>query len=1062
MDAAALSEPGTSTILPPSPSLDLAAPLESISDPAELQAELPIVCVAFPDPSSAQKCDDDVDVKVEFDVHADVNERKQASPSTTLPIANAFAAPNDASSADSVEEIETASSSDGASAKETRVSVAAEESIASFAAAAAPTEVVGKQHQQRREEGEEGVNGGGGRGRNGGEGRVERIEGDGTGEGKEEEEVEEKEEMTEETEDFPDLFPVIVATPVDARPSSHECEIWTDEMPFPDDGDTNNDSPYFGLPLLPMTQSRHLSPPLSVFTSSFSDAENDGSNNNEDGDDDVNDNDNGNNNGNDNVHININVNDNVNVQDDISSLPALVSRDETSAAASSDASSSVSVPADITSAASTSNSVAWSGVDPVVNDQTPPSPSPVDSPPTQSPSLLSSSVRMDHLTHHQLRHSPVSRTRDSGASGGNWYSFRRLSSASAVDERTEEARSHISLLPPPPDRIPPRRRVRPSWIDDTVPDIDFRPAPLRRRASYHGDTSLYASPSAFMEMSERNASTSNNNNDGERQMEAEHEVQNIEEQEQDNFVAPGNQLRRHQEQQETNDTWEDQYDALDATRTTLLRRAAGWRDRTNRRGVRRHHEAWTRSSSDDDESAFLARRRRFEEWFERTVATMRSLFNTVLIAILICWVILTITFVRDLSNTCNTLIQKFYWIATLQLMSLLLRTDILRNFLCYDPNINRGLPLPLRVVTLNLLYILFLLYVLLRGFYLAFIQENHCTQNVELFITLRIYISLHYAALAIVVFGYGIPICALARWVVGGRGADPAPRGRIFDSMIRTTSAGPYGGSGRRFPDIFTLGGTSAATAGTARTNRTMGMTTMEFPGTGDIVLPDNLRSRRNFSGAPPTFIDEMRQVKKADFLESYPTECCICMNDFEDEDVNVVTECNHVFHKDCFEEWLKMARTCPVCRHNLLGSAAGVAGLGVIGSSADVDGAAASLFLSADLRDSEFHQEITNLLRILRQYEERIQPTAEGATTTLTVGGGAINWGGQSSLINREQQNIFSAEVNDEDSFIAENGNISDSNGPTTSNNPDRVVEHIESDMERGIWETNSSTFHE
>lgn len=41
-------------------------------------------------------------------------------------------------------------------------------------------------------------------------------------------------------------------------------------------------------------------------------------------------------------------------------------------------------------------------------------------------------------------------------------------------------------------------------------------------------------------------------------------------------------------------------------------------------------------------------------------------------------------------------------------------------------------------------------------------------------------------------------------------------------------------------------------------------------------------------------------------------------MGDFTSEDVLVMTECNHVFHKSCCEEWLNHARTCPVCRQDI------------------------------------------------------------------------------------------------------------------------------------------------
>lgn len=35
-----------------------------------------------------------------------------------------------------------------------------------------------------------------------------------------------------------------------------------------------------------------------------------------------------------------------------------------------------------------------------------------------------------------------------------------------------------------------------------------------------------------------------------------------------------------------------------------------------------------------------------------------------------------------------------------------------------------------------------------------------------------------------------------------------------------------------------------------------------------------------------------------------------------------VITPCRHEFHSDCLEAWMRIHRTCPLCRRNLLPSA--------------------------------------------------------------------------------------------------------------------------------------------
>ncbi|KAA8528997.1 hypothetical protein F0562_033515 [Nyssa sinensis] len=48
-------------------------------------------------------------------------------------------------------------------------------------------------------------------------------------------------------------------------------------------------------------------------------------------------------------------------------------------------------------------------------------------------------------------------------------------------------------------------------------------------------------------------------------------------------------------------------------------------------------------------------------------------------------------------------------------------------------------------------------------------------------------------------------------------------------------------------------------------------------------------------------------------------SECCICLNPYEDGAELHALPCNHHFHSTCIVKWLKMNATCPLCKYNIL-----------------------------------------------------------------------------------------------------------------------------------------------
>lgn len=45
---------------------------------------------------------------------------------------------------------------------------------------------------------------------------------------------------------------------------------------------------------------------------------------------------------------------------------------------------------------------------------------------------------------------------------------------------------------------------------------------------------------------------------------------------------------------------------------------------------------------------------------------------------------------------------------------------------------------------------------------------------------------------------------------------------------------------------------------------------------------------------------------------------CSICLSEYKPKQiVRCMPNCNHCFHVDCIDQWLKMNPTCPLCRNS-------------------------------------------------------------------------------------------------------------------------------------------------
>jgi hypothetical protein len=341
-------------------------------------------------------------------------------------------------------------------------------------------------------------------------------------------------------------------------------------------------------------------------------------------------------------------------------------------------------------------------------------------------------------------------------------------------------------------------------------------------------------------------------------------------------------------------------------------------------GNRRNGSSMESSMSTDAEVDLQrdARNRwiRINRRFQLVVTIVAPVFSLLLFAILVCWVVLTSAYVVSIDKPCDVPLKIYFWLVTLQLVFDVFRNDIMRLFLRWDAtSTNR---IPCRVITYNTAYLMYALLVLRLGVNSIFLNDaTTCNRTAsQLFQVSKAFVSLSIAAWATIILGYLLPFCVVAT-LLTMNGYSPS-------SENHTGSA----------PNPFTI--ISAA------------------------------------MGAPPGCVDELPVVMLEDFPATYPMECCICMENFTGAEVIVETACSHVFHKQCCREWLRQARTCPVCRTDI---PAGIESIGSQGQSTGPHvlshhqatglgfGPAARPFARNDL-----HHEMVNLIQIIRRHERR------------------------------------------------------------------------------------------
>ena len=58
------------------------------------------------------------------------------------------------------------------------------------------------------------------------------------------------------------------------------------------------------------------------------------------------------------------------------------------------------------------------------------------------------------------------------------------------------------------------------------------------------------------------------------------------------------------------------------------------------------------------------------------------------------------------------------------------------------------------------------------------------------------------------------------------------------------------------------------------------------------------------------------QDLNKINFEELLNKECCICLEDFNNNEKIIALNCGHNFHKKCIKKWLVRKNSCPLCQN--------------------------------------------------------------------------------------------------------------------------------------------------
>ena len=60
-------------------------------------------------------------------------------------------------------------------------------------------------------------------------------------------------------------------------------------------------------------------------------------------------------------------------------------------------------------------------------------------------------------------------------------------------------------------------------------------------------------------------------------------------------------------------------------------------------------------------------------------------------------------------------------------------------------------------------------------------------------------------------------------------------------------------------------------------------------------------------------------KIKDINKLTEEKKKCCICLENYKNNDETIILPCVHIFHSNCIKHWMKRQDTCPICKNKII-----------------------------------------------------------------------------------------------------------------------------------------------